>query len=75
MKEMYRYTMRDVSGFFFPFLSTVTAIIIEKLYRLIRIMTKRLIMMVNGGIAIQVLDRETLGRATLCNVNSDNRQS
>ena len=67
--------MSDVSGFLFPFLSTVTAIIIEKLYHLIRIMTKRLIMMVNGGIAIQVLGRETLGRATLCNMNSDYRES
>jgi len=55
MKEMDMYTMSDVSGFFFPFLSTVTAIIIEKIYHLIRIMTKRLIMMVDGGIAIQAL--------------------
>lgn len=59
------YTMSNVSSFFFPFLSTVTAIIGEKIYHLIRIMTKRLIIMVGGGIASEALGWETLGRTTL----------
>lgn len=57
--------MSNVSSFFFPFLSTVTAIIGEKIYHLIRIMTKRLIIMVGGGIASEALGWETLGRTTL----------